>query len=420
MTGTKKIVAVCVVIIMIAAAVGGIIALNELGKSTKYTNISDVKLQILGNANEDDIIDQRDIDLINEVISGEKIKGDYTDANNDGVIDSKDIDQVNKIINREKTILHYMNCDGIIASVHTPANKIVVAYSNNAEMVRVLGASDMVVAVDDQIKNYPNYLAEFKDTPSVGSRYTMDVETILELNPDIVFTGTTQWYSPDLEENLNAKGVTIDVVRLPSWEYNLVAAGILTLGYIIGHQDEAYEYLEWQNNLNDMIEDRLKSIPDSERINVFVHRNATTTVGVGSGYSEVVELAGGINIAKGMEGTYPTFEREWVLGQQPDYIIGILMTGGYEGTDSSVLQNRLDELISEYGFTPAIMNGNVHTVHYDIVQGAGYPAGVCYLAKWLYPELFADLDPVAIHQEFIDRFCVGLDYDVTEMGVFQL
>ena len=39
------------------------------------------------------------------------------------------------------------------------------------------------------------------------------------------------------------------------------------------------------------------------------------------------------------------------------------------------------------------------------------------MAKWFYPELFEDLNPEEIHQEYIDDFC-GIDYDVSEHGVF--
>jgi iron complex transport system substrate-binding protein len=40
------------------------------------------------------------------------------------------------------------------------------------------------------------------------------------------------------------------------------------------------------------------------------------------------------------------------------------------------------------------------------------------MAKWLHPELFEDLDPQAMHQEFIDRYCPGLNFDVYRNGTF--
>jgi iron complex transport system substrate-binding protein len=43
--------------------------------------------------------------------------------------------------------------------------------------------------------------------------------------------------------------------------------------------------------------------------------------------------------------------------------------------------------------------------------------GFAYIAKWLYPDLFEDLDPKALHQEYLTRF-LKLDYDLDERGVF--
>lgn len=46
------------------------------------------------------------------------------------------------------------------------------------------------------------------------------------------------------------------------------------------------------------------------------------------------------------------------------------------------------------------------------------PAALATMAKWLYPETFAYLNPEEIHQEYIDTF-FGIDFDVSEQGVFE-
>jgi iron complex transport system substrate-binding protein len=38
------------------------------------------------------------------------------------------------------------------------------------------------------------------------------------------------------------------------------------------------------------------------------------------------------------------------------------------------------------------------------------------LAKWFYPDRFADLNPQAAHQEYVNM--MGLDYDVTKKEAF--
>ena len=78
-----------------------------------------------------------------------------------------------------------------------------------------------------------------------------------------------------------------------------------------------------------------------------------------------------------------------------------------------------EEIMGLVGFVnmEAVETGRVHIMGADIVTSPVYPVGLAYQAKWFHPELFEDMDPEAIHQEYIDEFC-GIDYDVAEHGVF--
>jgi iron complex transport system substrate-binding protein len=39
------------------------------------------------------------------------------------------------------------------------------------------------------------------------------------------------------------------------------------------------------------------------------------------------------------------------------------------------------------------------------------------MATWFYPDLFPDLDPRAVHQQYLSEF-QRLDYDLDEHGMF--
>ena len=66
----------------------------------------------------------------------------------------------------------------------------------------------------------------------------------------------------------------------------------------------------------------------------------------------------------------------------------------------------------------AIKNGNVYYVDNYLVGGGGNSViGAAYMGKLFHPDLFEDVDPQAIHQEYVDRFC-HIDFDVSEHGVF--
>ena len=70
-----------------------------------------------------------------------------------------------------------------------------------------------------------------------------------------------------------------------------------------------------------------------------------------------------------------------------------------------------------FGDTNAGKNNEVYVTYFINTLGPGDHIGVLYFAKWLYPDLFQDLDPQAVHQEYIDKF-QNVDYDLEEHGVF--
>jgi iron complex transport system substrate-binding protein len=108
-------------------------------------------LEIFGNANMDDTIDDEDIEYVEDVIKGTKESTNLTDANNDGNIDEKDIDQIEMIIDGSNAELTLIDFDGVTKTVHLPAERIVTTYIYHAWGIEQLGEGDRIVAVDESI-----------------------------------------------------------------------------------------------------------------------------------------------------------------------------------------------------------------------------------------------------------------------------
>ena len=77
----RKIMAVAVVAIVVIAGIGAVIALGggDGGKSYGASLNQDSRLTIFGNANGDDYLDQRDVDAVKAIISGEQ-EAEYFDC----------------------------------------------------------------------------------------------------------------------------------------------------------------------------------------------------------------------------------------------------------------------------------------------------------------------------------------------------
>ena len=134
-------------------------------------------------------------------------------------------------------------------------------------------------------------------------------------------------------------------------------------------------------------------------------------------------IAGGKNIIENIQytGWWTKVDPEWVIEQNPDIIVATVMGSyGYGVEDSLEMAAARDDILNrpELANVNAVKNGRVYML--DNSNMAGGPrslVGIAYMAKWFHPELFEDLDPQEIHQEYLDRF-QRIDFNVKEHGVF--
>ena len=110
-----------------------------------------------------------------------------------------------------------------------------------------------------------------------------------------------------------------------------------------------------------------------------------------------------------------------MIDRNPEIIIKYLRDGvGYPADNFSVMRDARDEILNrpELADVTAVKEGRVYIIDEGLSYGFDHPIAVAYIAKWLHPELFEELDTLAMHQEFIDKYCPGLDFDVYKQGTF--
>jgi len=309
-------------------------------------------------------------------------------------------------------------------TIYKPLKRIVVLNTDIAETIRVLGADGRIVGISDTIAKRTDFFPMISKKPIVGGWKEIDPEAVLELEPDAVFAYGT-WPGPEyIEDKLPT---TITVIRLDFFKPEELREGMETFGYLLGEESNANRYLEWHDKYVGVVEDKVSEIPEDEKPIVFLDKsNADSmserkTYSEGTGMHQLCELAGGNNIAITAElvGTYPTIDTEKILEQDPEVIVGLSRKGGYKTDDESGMEEEHKRIIGLPGFgsVTAVEDERVYLMDGSISFGSVYPVGLAYMAKWFYPEEFEDLDPQAIHQEYVDKFC-GIDFDVTEHGVF--
>lgn len=129
---------------------------------------SDSTLQIFGNANMDEDVDEEDIAYLQGIINGTNEPTKLADANNDSIIDETDVSQIEKIIEGSETDLTIIDSAGRVLTVKLPIDRVVAFNNHQVETMRSIKAEDKIVGVGSDIKN-DEILSEFYEYPNVES-----------------------------------------------------------------------------------------------------------------------------------------------------------------------------------------------------------------------------------------------------------
>ena len=388
----------------------------------------DYVLGIYGNANEDDTIDMGDVVYTKLAIFGKKPKTELCDAKYDGRINVLDVIQTKLIIlgkEKEITFLDWgLRRPPEPVTVNKPVKRIVVLGHDSAEVLRALNAVDKTVGVDQGIKEETVFFPELSKLPSVGSRSGTDYEAILTLNPDVIMAFS------EMKEEQKEKLPGITVFSLGIRHPVVFVESVGKLGYILDKKEEAEELLNWYEGWLNEIKSRTKGLSEDEKPRVF----HWAFFQLGGGYKtapkgryphEIGDIAGGKNIAEDLEGTWPTVDPEWVMGQNPEIIVAHAyiqyIRCGYAVDDPSEMAAAREDILNrpELANVAAVKNKRVYIIDFKNLEisGSATIIAIAYMAKWFHPHLFEDMDPKAIHQEYLTKFC-GLDYDLDKHGVF--
>jgi iron complex transport system substrate-binding protein len=317
---------------------------------------------------------------------------------------------------------------GRTTTLWRPLQRIAVFNSDTLEMMRSIGIEpDRVVGVSKYPLEDPTFFPEYQGKANLGSIWSPDYEQVAGARPDAVFLYATLSESScnEIETTLVSIDPGIRFFRFDCYRPTVYADEVRTLGLLLGKEEGAERFLAFHGNVTGTVAGVVDTIPVDDRVPVYLESwNDYKSAGKGSGYDEKIELAGGRNIFADTAVEYPVVDPEAVISRNPDVIVkivgaGELVFGGYGDDDPSSFET----VYRAIGDRPvwdqidAVRDDRVHIIHSDVIGGPEYFIGVAYMAKWFYPDLFPDLDPRAVHRQYLDEF-QRLDYDLDEHGVF--
>ena len=380
----------------------------------------DYVLGIYGNANEDDTIDMRDLTYVKLIFFGKKPETELADAKYDGKINPLDFIQIKLIIvgkEKELTIVQYLKSVQELeytekpVTVKKPIERIVAPGTTCVEALCAFGVQDSIVAVDDYAKKKGELKIFVEDKPSIGKSTDWDMEKIMELKPDIVLVYAYK-YLPDEEEKLNAAGISL--VQMDFYKPVKYSREIRNLGWMLDKQKRAEELINFEQLHINLIKERVKDLQDEHKPQVYWESYRDyRTVGPGSPYHNSIIMCGGINIFADAPKSTFNVDPEAVIEKNPQVIfryVAASLPCGYDVTDTGPMEKVRNDIMSSpcWDHIDAVKDGRVYIISCD-ARSTHTSIFSSYIAKWLHPELFEDIDPVDIHREWFQKF-FGIEY----------
>lgn len=322
-----------------------------------------------------------------------------------------------------------------------PARRVIVGEARQVHVIAALKGDktfDTIVGWrDDLLKKDPDsYAAYVERFPQIEKlprfgyvpQGDFSLETAITLSPDVITLNLEAEKSAKesgFEEKAAAAGIKIIYLDFRIDPEKNSEASVEILGKLFGAEERAKEFIAYRRAEIARVTDRLASVKDLKRPNVFIERapgisgenNCCRTFGPVN-FGAMVDLAGGHNIADGIiKTTFGDLNPEQLVVADPDHVI---VTGSNwaaesdinqfvpvgRGADMVLSRERLANLMKRTPFPElkAVKEGNVHAVWHQF-YGAPYEFfPIQQFAKWFHPDLFADLNPEKNFEEFHRKF----------------
>ncbi|APV44245.1 iron complex transport system substrate-binding protein [Dehalogenimonas formicexedens] len=259
-----------------------------------------------------------------------------------------------------------------------PATKIVSLAPGNTEIAFSIGLDANIIG-DTTYCDYPPAAAS---KPKMGGFSTADTEAIVAAQPDLILTANLHITKvvPQLQSLLPKTAVfTLN----PKTIQDVMDAMIL-VGKITDHLKQATEQVAALQAKFDSVTSKTVPLTSFQKPKVLyvLYPDPLMTVGPDTPQYQLVELAGGLSISRGMANGYPTMSIEALVAANPDIII----TSGM-GTAGSAKDQILNN--PQLQTVAAVKNKQVFDIDGNIIQRMGprLADGLIAMAQVIHPEL---------------------------------
>lgn len=329
---------------------------------------------------------------------------------------------------------------GRTVTVPTEARRIVATAPGHGgafmTMCAVLGSDveNVLVGWDNRLEadnkdmydHYVKALPKLKDLPDVGSvfRENFNVEKVIALKPDLCIFSLEEKGAIDagVAAQLDKAGIPYVFIQLVDEQTENQEKSARLIGAVLNREEKTEAILRDSLAKRKEVEARIAKLAAEGRKKPTVYFECVSR-GVeeyGWTYSNKVQwgtmtdLAGGDNISDGKYDKYGKMDLETLLRANPDHIflsgaywpkVPTALKMGFDSTDAEVAA-QLEQYKKREGWDQlkAVRDGNVHAVYLSMGCELFDFAALEFIAKTLYPETFADVDPQKDLEDYFTKY----------------
>ncbi|MDD3856570.1 MAG: iron ABC transporter substrate-binding protein [Methanoculleus sp.] len=312
-------------------------------------------------------------------------------------------------------------------TIQSSPESVVCSGSGCLRYLVYLQSQDLVVGVDDiekkdqVIEGRPYVLAygsQFKNLPLIGEfRGKDDPEKIIGIGPQVIFktgtTGTAYGTSAAEADKLQERtGIPVVAFAYGSLRNDAEKAemytGLRTMGEVLGKEKRAEEVIAYIEATIADLEARTGDIPEAERKAVYVggisYAGAHGIISTEPAYPPF-SWVNAKNVATGLGAAHADVAKEALVDWDPEYLfidVGTIQTE----SDGAIGELKNDPALqglsaTKEGRVYGVLPYNFYSANYETILADAY-----FIGKTLYPDRFADIDPVEKADE-IYTFFVG-------------
>jgi len=232
-----------------------------------------------------------------------------------------------------------------------PAKRIIALSPHGVEMLFAIGAGESIVATTD----YADYPDAAKNIPSIGGYYGIQIERVIELDPDLIVV----WQSGNKIGDINQlRDLGFTLFNSDPKELADVATDIELLGQLTGHQQQAQQVATDYRQQLAQIRQQNQAKP---AVKVFYQLWSTPlmTVAKGSWIQHLIEVCHGENVFYDAASEYPQISIENVLLTGAEVILQSQDEGNVQGI-----------LWADWPELPAVKNHHIYQLDADLLHRA--------------------------------------------------